>query len=50
MSVIINVDNKVEYILSLLDNSYTEDEFLAKFKEIYPKDYEKCRKNSLRKK
>ncbi|MBO7240508.1 MAG: hypothetical protein J6V23_08535 [Bacteroidaceae bacterium] len=47
MSVIINVDNKVEYILSLLDNSYTEDEFLAKFKEIYPRDYEKCRKKFI---
>lgn len=48
MSVIINVDSKVEYILSLLDNSYTEDEFLAKFKEIYPKDYEKCRKKFIK--
>ena len=48
MSVIINVDSKVEYILSLLDNSYTEDEFLAKFKEIYPKDYEKCWKKFIK--
>ena len=44
MSVIINVNSKVEYILSLLDNSYTEDEFLAKFKEIYPK----CRKKFIK--
>ena len=42
MSVIINVDNKVEYILSLMKNPFTEDEFLAKFKETYPEDYEKC--------
>ena len=42
MSVIINVDNKIEYILSLMKNPFTEDEFLAKFKETYPEDYEKC--------
>lgn len=50
MSVIINVDNKVEYILSLMRNPFTEDEFLSKFKEIYPKDYENVGRNSLRKK
>lgn len=42
MSVIINVDNKVEHILSLLGQFCSEDDFLSKFREIYPEDYEKC--------
>ena len=25
-----------------MKNPFTEDEFLAKFKETYPEDYEKC--------
>lgn len=42
MSVILKVDEKVEYILSLLSKNYTEDGFLDKFIEIYPADYQKC--------
>ena len=47
MSVIINVDDKVEYVLSQLEGSYSEDEFLTKFKETYPNDYQKCWKRFL---
>ena len=42
MSVISKVDEKVKHVISLLSDTYTEDEFLSKFKIIYPKDYEKC--------
>lgn len=47
MSVILNVDEKVQNILSRLPESYSEDEFLALFKKQYPKDYEKCMKRFL---
>ncbi len=47
MSVILRVNEKVEHILSLLGVGYSEDDFLYKFKEIYPKDYDKCMKKYL---
>ncbi|MDE6485223.1 MAG: hypothetical protein K2L14_07505 [Duncaniella sp.] len=47
MSVIINVDKKVEDIISMLSEGYTEDDFLKKFREVYPKDYDKCMKRFL---
>ena len=42
MSVIKDVDNKVETIIEFLPDNYTENDFLCEFKEKYPKDYEKC--------
>lgn len=42
MSVISKVDEKVKHVISLLSEPYTEDDFLSKFKIIYPKDYTKC--------
>ena len=42
MSIISKVDEKVKNIISLLSNSYTEEEFLSEFKMIYPEDYKKC--------
>lgn len=48
MSVILKVDEKVEYVINLLSETYTEDEFLIKFRTIYPKDYEKCMKKFIK--
>ena len=45
MSVILKVDEKVQKILSILPENYSEDEFLTLFKKEYPKDYEKCMKH-----
>lgn len=42
MSVISKVDEKVKHVISLLSDSYTEDEFLSQFKLIYPEEYKKC--------
>ena len=42
MSIISKVDEKVKHVISLLSDSYTEEEFLSKFKKIYPDDYKKC--------
>lgn len=38
MSAIFKVDEKVKYVISLLPDSYTDEQF----KTIYPEDYEKC--------
>lgn len=48
MSIIRNVDDKVAEVIKLLPNDYSEENFLVKFKEIYPEDYEKCRKKFLK--
>lgn len=42
MSVILKVDEKVKHIIGLLPQGYKEEEFVSKFKQIYPKDYNKC--------
>lgn len=42
MSVILKVDEKVEYILPLLPENYTEEDFLKKFIATFPADYQKC--------
>ena len=42
MSVITKVDEKVAHVISLLKDTYTEDDFLIRFKSIYAKDYDKC--------
>lgn len=48
MSIILNVDQKVENIISILPEGYSDNDFLLKFKEIYPKDYDKCMKKFLK--
>ena len=42
MSVIKNVDEKVEQIISVLPQEYSEEDFVEKFKLMYSADYEKC--------
>ena len=42
MSVILKVDEKVKCIIESLPEGHTDSDFLAKFKETYPEDYEKC--------
>lgn len=44
MSVILKIDEKVKAIIDLLPEGYSENDFYEKFVEVYPKDYEKCRK------
>lgn len=48
MSVISKVDEKVKHVISLLSDAYTEDDFLSKFKIIYPEDYKKCKTKFLK--
>lgn len=47
MSVILKVDEKVEKVITALPDDFTEDDFLCKFREIYPADYEKCMKGYM---
>lgn len=47
MSVISKVDDKVLNIISTFTSSFSEDEFLERFKTTYTKDYEKCMKRFL---
>lgn len=42
MSVISKVDEKVQNIISLLPENYSEEDFLEKFIATYPADYKKC--------
>lgn len=42
MSVISKVDEKVQNIISLLPENYSEKDFLEKFIATYPADYKKC--------
>mgnify|MGYP001069664979 FL=1 len=42
MSVILKVDEKVQNIISLLPENYSEKDFLEKFIATYPDDYGKC--------
>lgn len=48
MSIITNVDEKVAYILSLLSEGYTENDFLQKFKKVHTDDYNKCMRKYLK--
>ena len=42
MSVISNVDEKVQATLDQLPDIYSEKDFLNKFISLYPADYRKC--------
>lgn len=44
MSIIKNVDDKVEQIINCLPLDYSEADFIELFKNTFPNDYEKCRK------
>lgn len=47
MSVILKVDEKVKEVIDSLPDGFTEDDFYAKFVEMYPQDYEKCQRRFL---
>lgn len=41
MTVILKKDDKVKVIVELLPQNYLLEDFLEKFKEVYPKDWKK---------
>lgn len=41
------VDEKVKSVIETLQEGYSEDDFYTRFVEMYPKDYERCRKKFL---
>jgi hypothetical protein len=42
MSVILKIDEKIQVILGILPEGYSEEEFVDKFIETYPNDYKKA--------
>lgn len=47
MSVILKVDEKVQYVLSMLPPDYSEKDFIDEFIATYPGDYRKCWKRYM---
>lgn len=45
MATITKKDEKVEAAVSALYENFTQDEFIEKFIELYPKDWEKIEKS-----
>lgn len=45
MAVIVKKDEKLSNVVNTLDSSFSSDEFVAKFQELYPKDWVKIEKN-----
>ena len=45
MAVITKKDEKISAVVNLLTEEYSEDEFVDKFKEQYPKDWDKIVKS-----
>lgn len=45
MSVILKKDEKVEAVVSLLNENYSAEDFINKFKETYPDDWKKISAN-----
>jgi len=45
MALVLKKEEKLQNTIDMLDNSYTKDEFVEKFKELYPKDWSKIVKN-----
>jgi len=45
MAVIIKKDEKLSDVANALGDSFSSDEFLVKFKELYPKDWARIEKN-----
>lgn len=48
MSVIFKVDEKVSNVISMLHEGFSENEFVEKFRQVYPDDYAKCMKKFLK--
>lgn len=44
MSVIVKKDEKISVVASSLSESFSPDEFVSKFQELYPKDWGKVEK------
>ncbi|HGO5293078.1 hypothetical protein ACPV34_07300 [Photobacterium damselae] len=47
MAVIAKKNEKVEYVVSLLNEKFSNDEFIARFREEYPSDWAKAEKEYL---
>lgn len=45
MSVIVKKDEKLSAVANSLGGSFSPDEFIDKFQELYPKDWEKVEKS-----
>ena len=45
MSVITKKDEKIAAVVSTLENEYTPEQFIQKFKELYSKDWTKIQKS-----
>lgn len=45
MTVIIKKDEKIATTAAALGENFSSDEFVEKFKEMYPKDWEKIERN-----
>lgn len=45
MSVILKKDEKISAVVNSLGSSFSTEEFIVKFKELYPKEWSKIEKN-----
>lgn len=45
MALVLKKEEKLENTINMLDNNYTKDEFVEKFEESYPKDWNKIVNN-----
>lgn len=48
MAVITKKDEKVEKVVNMLPPSFSEADFINKFKEVYPKDWDKAEKEFIK--
>lgn len=45
MAVVLKREEKIQHTINMLESNYTKNEFIEKFKELYPKDWNKIVKN-----
>lgn len=45
MAVILKKDEKIQSVVEALSADYTQDEFIDRFIEMHPKDWERIQKN-----
>ena len=45
MAVILKKDEKIQIVISNLENDYSENDFIEKFRELYQDDWNKIVKN-----
>lgn len=45
MAVILKKDEKIQIVINNLENDYSENDFIEKFKELYEDDWNKIVKN-----